>query len=101
MKVDAVSATIAKRTRSFVETKLGKLFLSLVLLGPLTFIPTIYQALTIENIDAFRTWTWPLALITVLSSFLGLVHNGDWKLRLVTFLWIVVFFALCVIITVR
>jgi hypothetical protein len=88
-KIDGVSAVVAKKTRPFVETGPGKLFLSLVLLGPLTFIPTIHQAWTAENIDALRTWTWPLMVFINLSALLGLVHNGDWRMRFVMVVWVV------------
>lgn len=89
-RIDDVSAVMATWTKPFVETILGKFFLSLVLLGPLTFIPTIHQAWTAENIDALRTWTWPLMTFINLSALLGLVHNGDWRMRFVMVMWVIV-----------
>jgi hypothetical protein len=88
-RIDSLSSSIAKKTRPFVETLPGKIFLSFVLLGPLTFIPTIHQAWTAENIDALRTWTWPLMILINLSALLGLIHNGDWRMRFVMVIWIV------------
>lgn len=88
-KVDSISATVARKTKPFVDTMPGKLFLSLVLVGPFTFIPTILQAWTAENIDALRTWTWPLMTMINISALLGLVHNGDWRMRFVMVMWVV------------
>lgn len=88
-RINSVCAVVATRTKPFVETNFGKLFLSLVLLGPFTFLPTIYQAWTAENIDALRTWTWPLMTFINLSALLGLVHNGDWRMRFVMVVWVV------------
>lgn len=86
--INTVSAAVAKKTKPFVETWPGKLFLSIMLLGPLTFIPTIYQAWTAENIDALRTWTWPLMTFINLSTLLGVIHNGDWRTRFVMVVWV-------------
>lgn len=85
--IDQISYEFALITKPLIETKLGQMFLLLTLFGPLTFIPQIKQAWTAPNIDALRTWTWPAMTITNSSSLLGLVHNGDWRLRLVMFVW--------------
>lgn len=90
-RIDNVSAAVARKTKPFVETYWGRIFLSLALLGPITFLPLVLQAWTATNIDAFRTWAWPFTLITASSSLLGLIHNGDWRMRLVTTVWVVVF----------
>lgn len=85
--VDLVSENIRKKTDSFVNTKLGKIFLSAVLIGPLTFLPTVYAAWTSPNIDILRTLTWPLLTIINISALLGVIHNGDWRMRFVMFIW--------------
>jgi len=87
--VDNLSAKVAQRTALFTETKIGKLFLSIVLLGPLTFLPTMYEAWTAPNIDALRTLTWPLMIVINFSAFLAVIHNGDWRMRLVMLIWII------------
>ncbi len=87
--VDTVCAKVARKTSCFVQTKVGKLFLSIVLVGPLTFIPTVYEAWTAPNIDAFRTLTWPLMILVNSAGWLAVIHNGDWRMRLAMFFWIV------------
>ncbi len=89
--VDSIAEKIAEETRPFVESRIGEIFLSLVLVGPITFLPTIYIAWTAPNIDSLRTLTWPLMIVVNMSATLGLVHNGDWRMRLVMFIWIIVF----------
>lgn len=86
--VDAASAVVARKTERFVESWLGKLFLGIVLVGPLTFLPTIWAAWTEPNIDSLRTLTWPLMIVVNISATLALAHNGDWRMRLVMFIWI-------------
>ena len=100
-KIDAISGVLASKTKNFVETKLGKLFLSIVLLGPLTFIPTIYVAWTGENIDSLRTLTWPLMIIINSSACLGVIHNGNWQMRLVMIVWVVAMLAVYIATLVR
>lgn len=87
-KVDAINAKVAKATLPFVQTKIGKLFLSFLLAGPATFIPTLYMAWTAENIDPLRTLTWPLMIVVNMSATLAVVHNGDWRMRLVMVVWV-------------
>ena len=86
--VDSASAQIAKKTAGFVQTRFGKAFLAFVLVGPLTFLPTVWEAWTAPNIDSLRTLTWPLMIIVNISATLGLVHNGDWRMRLVMVIWV-------------
>ncbi|NKB47750.1 MAG: hypothetical protein GKS02_00145 [Alphaproteobacteria bacterium] len=88
--VDVFSDWTAQKTLWFVQMWPGKLFLAIVLVGPLTFIPTMYQAWTAPDIDALRTSTWPLMILVNVSAFLGVAHNGDWRLRLVMIIWILV-----------
>jgi len=85
--IDKISEELAIITKPLIETKIGRIILLLTLFGPLTFIPQIYQAWTAENIDALRTWTWPAMTLTNSSTLLGLIHKGDWRIRLVTFVW--------------
>lgn len=87
--VDAVSEKIRIRTEGFVKSKIGKWFLAIVLVGPFTFLPTMWVAWTAENIDALRTLTWPAMVFINLSGWLGVIHKGDWRMRLVMFLWII------------
>ncbi len=72
-----------------------------VLIGPFTFLPTVYQAWTADNIDALRTITWPLMIIINTSALLGVVHNGDWRMRLVMTLWIIMMAAVWLAAVVR
>lgn len=87
-KVDAINAVVAKATLPFVQTKIGKAFLGFVLVGPATFIPTVYMAWTAENIDPLRTLTWPLMIVVNISASLAVVHNGDWRMRLIMVIWV-------------
>lgn len=100
-KIDAISVVAAKKTKYFVKTKFGKLFLATVLLGPLTFLPTIYAAWTEPNIDSLRTLTWPLMIIINVSATLALVHRGDWRMRLVMFVWVLAMTAVWIATLVR
>ena len=88
--IDALSDKVANATKPFIESKSGKIFQSIVLLGPLTFIPTIYTAWTAPNIDSLRTLTWPLMIVVNVSASLLLMHDGNWRMRLVSVAWIIV-----------
>lgn len=98
--IDAAAAWVAKQTPS-IHTSGGQLFLSVVLLGPLTFIPTVWTAWTEPNIEALRTTTWPLMIIVNIAAALSVVHNGDWRMRLVSAVWIVMMIAVFVATVVR
>jgi len=99
--VDSLSEKIAVRTKKFVQTRLGKLFLGLVLLGPITFIPTAWAAWTDPNIDSLRTLTWPLMVVVNSSATLGVMHKGSWEMRLVMMVWIVMMLSICLALLVR
>jgi len=99
--IDQIAEKIAAKTKNFVGTKAGKIFLFLVCLGPLTFIPTIWMAYTAPNIDALRTMTWPLMLIVNTSALLGVVHNGDWRIRLTMAMWMIACAAIWIAVLVR
>ncbi len=88
--VDVFSEWTAKVTTQFIKTYIGKIFLAIVLVGPITFLPTIYQAWTAPDIDALRTSTWPLMILVNISAFVGVAHQGDWRLRLTMIIWTVV-----------
>jgi hypothetical protein len=86
-RVDFLSAKVQRSTKSFIETRFGQGFLSLAIVGPLTFIPTVYGAWTADNIDALRTITWPMMTVVNISVFVGVCHCGDWRMRLSVILW--------------
>jgi hypothetical protein len=88
--VDVFSEWTAKKTTPFIKTNSGKLFLAIVLVGPITFLPTMYQAWTAPDIDALRTSTWPLMILVNISAFVGVSHQGDWRLRLTMIIWTLV-----------
>jgi len=87
--VDSVCDRIAVNTTPFVQSRFGKAFLSLVLIGPFTFIPTIYEAWTAPNIDSLRTSTWPLMILINVSATMSLIHKGSWYMRLVQAMWVI------------
>ena len=89
ISINLFSEWTAKMTDPFVKTRFGKLFLALVLIGPVTFLPTLYQAWTAPDIDALRTSTWPLLIIVNISAFIGVAHEGDWRLRLTMLAWVI------------
>ena len=85
---DLVVNFVKFMTAGFIHTKAGKLFLGLALVGPLTFIPTVWVAWTAVNIDSLRTLTWPLMVLVNIAVLVGLCYSGDWRLRLSIVLWI-------------
>ena len=87
--MDRFAARVAKLTNSFIQTKTGQLFLALSLVGPVTFLPTVWEAWTAPNIDALRTLTWPMMVVVNTSVFISVCHNGDWRVRLSLILWII------------
>lgn len=88
--INALSEKIAQQTSCFVESGFGKIFLSLVLVGPFTFLPTLYQAWTAPNIEALRTPTWPMMTVVNSAALLGVIHKGDWRMRLVMVIWVII-----------
>ena len=89
-KIDDYLVRVLKAaTHTFIHTRRGKAFLWLALVGPLTFIPTVWQAWTAENIDALRTFTWPMLAVVNCSVLVGLCYNGDWRLRFSLVAWII------------
>ena len=99
--IDIISAKAATKTEGFVKSTAGKLFLALVLVGPITFIPTVITAWTAPDIDALRTSTWTLMTVVNVAGLLGVIHNGDWRMRLVMSVWILMMAAVYVATLVR
>ena len=92
-KLDELLISLVKTlTRRFIDTRLGQLFLSLSLVGPLTFIPTVWEAWFAPNIDALRTLTWPMLVVVNISVLVALCYNGDWRVRLSIVMWTVLMF---------
>ncbi len=89
-RIDRISDVLAEKTACFAKSFLGKIFLNIVLLGPLTFLPTLWQAWTAEDINALRTSTWPLMIVVNIATLFSLIHNGDWRMRLVVVVWILI-----------
>ncbi len=86
---DSVALKIAEATKGFVATRAGKIFLGLSLVGPVTFLPTVWEAWTASNIDALRTLTWPLMAVVNIAVLVSVCHNGVWHLRLCMAIWVV------------
>ncbi len=104
-KIPALVNSVAERakiaTTPFVKSLFGKIFLSIVLIGPVTFLPTVWAAWTDPNIDVLRTPTWLLMIFVNMSSLLSVIHHGEWRMRLVIAVWILVIFAVWLAIVVR
>jgi hypothetical protein len=88
-EVDKFAVYVAKITGNFIKTKAGQWFLALSLVGPFTFLPTVWAAWTAPNIDALRTFTWPMMVVVNTSVLISVCHNGDWRVRLSLILWII------------
>lgn len=86
--LDGLAEVLNRHTAGFMNTKAGKVFGWLMVIGPATLLPTVWEAWSADNIDALRTLTWPLMIIVDLSFFLNVCKNGDWKIRLTVLLWI-------------
>lgn len=99
-QIDEAAHWLAEQT-PFIKSKGGQMFLSIVLFGPLTFIPTVWTAWMEPNIDALRTPTWPLMIIVNLAATLSVAHRGDWRMRLVSAIWIAMMLAVFIATVVR
>lgn len=81
---------VARKTGSYLETKIGGLLLSIVIFaGPIVFLPTLYNAWTAPNIDAFRTATWPVTTLVNFVFWISLAREGRWQPRLAMILWVI------------
>lgn len=90
--VNKFSEYIARETEELTKSTFGKMLNISVLFGPLTFLPTLHNAWFAPNIDAFRTPTWGLMLIINIATWLSVSKNGEWHLRLVMIIWIIIMF---------
>lgn len=99
--IDDLHVPVARATKGFVESRLGKLFLAVILVGPFTFLPTVWEAWTAPNIDVLRTPTWPCMTIINFAAWISLAHNGDWRMRLVGFMWVLMMVAVTLAIYIR
>jgi len=88
-RINNFAAWTVKRTETFIQTRVGKVFMWLMVIGPFSLLPTVWEAWTAENIDALRTSTWPLMMLVDTSFFLHVARTGEWKIRLTVLLWIV------------
>lgn len=91
--IEILSRLTAKATLCLYSREWGKvLFRVLILSGPVFYLPTLWEVWTAENIDAFRTVTWPFLLLGQASSFIILSHDqeSDWGLRLCVVAWIII-----------
>ena len=96
------AAKVARLTSDFANSRKGEKFFFLVMLiGPLTFLPTVYQALFGENIEALRTATWPLMIVINGVSYVSLANKGHWSLRVVILIWVVMMLIITTAIIIR
>jgi hypothetical protein len=87
--VDTLSEWVAAKTAAFTKTKVGNVFLAMMVLGPLTLIPTVWEAWTAENIEALRTATWPAMAVIDFSFYLNVCHAGDRMVRATVLLYLI------------
>ncbi len=99
--VDAMAERVRISTQKFVQSTFGRCFLGLTLIGPLTFIPTVWEVWTAPNIDVFRTSTWPLLMLVNVSVFVAVCHHGEWRTRLSMMVWVVLMALMSVAVWVR
>ncbi len=92
MAVNSLSDFVATKTKCLVSTNSGIYCLrSIVLLGPIFFLPTLWMAWTADNIDLLRTPTWPLMLFVHIAFFILLsCYVSDWCARLCTIMWFLI-----------
>ena len=88
--LNELSTTVTKKTSWLKEGK-GLYILRLIMsAGPFFFLPTVYEAWNADDIEAFRTSTWPLMLIVHFAAFLLFCHRGsDWCAVLCTIMWFI------------
>jgi hypothetical protein len=79
---------IAAVTQSFRSSLLGQLFMGVTILGPLTFLPTLWQVHMAADVEALKTVTWPLMCLLNISGALSMAEKGDWRMRFVVLIWI-------------
>ena len=99
--VDSVFDKVGHSTKSFMSGTGGKIVNIIIILSPLTFLPTLYAAFTADNIDAMRNLTWPLFILTNLCACMSLAQQGNWVMRLVQSSWVLIFIIMTAVIVVR
>lgn len=100
-KVNDISFFIARKTERFIKTPFGKAFVSLMILGPVAFLPTVWNIWTASNIDNYRNPTWPLMFFVNLATVISVAHKGDWIIRLVMFLWQIIWLVINIALIIR
>ena len=87
--MDRIAAIVARMTGPIINSKVGQTLLGLLIfIGPLSFLPTLWEAWTNPDISGFRTLTWPVMVVVNTAVFVSLCHNGDNKVRWSMVLWI-------------
>lgn len=90
---DFLSKKVTQKTCWLTNKKWGEGFLRIIILScPLFYIPTLWEVCTAENVEAFKTLTWPLLLLGQASSFVLLSNDGksDWGVRFCTIIWFII-----------
>lgn len=101
-KLNQLSAFVVEKTSWLKEGK-GLYILRIIMsAGPFFFLPTVYEAWFAVDIEAFRTFTWPLMLVVHSAAFFLFCHRGsDWCAVLCTILWFLMTSAIVLAIIVR
>lgn len=86
--VNNFSEAVVNITDGLVDGKFGFCLRFVVILGPVFFVPTVWKVWTYDNIESFRSVTWPLMLVVHIAGFIILCHNkSDWCIRFCTIIW--------------
>lgn len=86
--VNAVYDRVGETLKPYMSGWLGFLATGILLIGPITFLPTVWAVWTASNIDAFRTPTWPLLTLVNVVACMMLSQNGNWQMRLMQVVWV-------------
>jgi hypothetical protein len=87
--MDQFAKFVARLTEPLTQSRVGQLLISLIIfIGPISFLPTVWEAWTNPNISGFRTLTWPVMVIVNVVVFISLCHNGENKLRWNMVVWV-------------
>ena len=89
--LDGLSDFVVSKTGFAVIGRHQYVLRIIILMGPIFFLPTLYEVWTAENIEVFRTATWPLMLIVHIAFFVSISHHrSDWCARLCTIIWFLI-----------